>query len=1131
MKKIKQYKIIEKLGTGGMGEVYKAHDSILDRPVAIKLMHPHLHEDKVNDARFMHEARIVAKLVHPNVVTIHEVGEAENRRYIVMEFIEGASLTSIIRKEGALNPDRAINITGQILRGLQYAHSKDVLHRDIKSENIMVTDGDHVKILDFGIAKLMSQQGLTVAGDLLGTLEYMAPEQFMGEPVGPSCDIYAVGILLYQMLTSKLPFLSNSPAAILYKQLNEEPVAPSYYNDKVEPALVQVVLKAIHKDKADRWWSATEFEAALGDTLGKAPAPATLTKSESQNRPHQVVFDMDEPGQTATVTLRSVFIGRELEKKKLVSLFADALRGRGQAAVMMGEAGVGKSTLADHFTKYAKANQACVLYGACLYQDGMDAYLPFIDALRTFFHNDSYSLGEEARQHLKDAVRDKVPILLEVADRLMTVGPKVPEQTPPEPSSANLIEGFYRLIALLSTMRPVVLVIDDMQWADEATLRLFHYLSRYVASHPVFLLGISRTDRYDLQPNGKPGMLMEVLARIRREGTCEQIDINRLDRDSCDLLIDRSISPNQFTEELYESIYLETKGNPLFLTETLKQLRENGGIFNKEETWYNKRDGLELLVPNRVEDIFVRRLSGLSDEEKDILQVAAVQGHKFDPSLLSRLLETPKIVLLKVLHRIETELQIVISNEHGFQFEHPMLRELLYKDIPTALSREYHLMIANELEKIYGSDFGALVGDVAQHLRRGGDHLKALPLLCQAGMRAFGISAYREASLFYEDLLASSTQCGKPIDELVALAELHFNLGICYEETNRLQDSLKAYTEVLNFGRSNNDDKGQTDALLRIGRIHGKLGDWDSALSHYDLCIELAQQASVQNVLSRAYNNVGIIYFQKGDFELALQHFEHTLQAIDCDMGEFDKAHALTNIGIIASIRGENNVAMDNYREALEIYARKGNRQQDQARIYHNLGMAHADTDDLDAALNAFEQCLDIAYEIHDRPLQALTHLNMGKTMVRQDKLLEAKSLMEKAIKVFKRTDDTLNMAEAHLVFGLIHHGEGDFAAAEESLTRSMQLNDKLENKQGQAECYVAFAKLCYDRQDQGSAEEHFAKALQAYRRLDLQSKVEDVHKMIEESLPDSELNVTTVDTETSDENAETKRVTKVHHS
>ncbi|MFQ5754421.1 MAG: serine/threonine protein kinase, partial [bacterium] len=276
MKKIKHYKIVELLGSGGMGKVYKAFDLMLERDVAIKVLHRHLWNDKKTDDRFLQEARAIARLVHPNIVTIHEVGMAGCGRYIVMEFVQGIPLGQLLMAKGALEPEYSIKLAKQVLSGLFSAHKLGILHRDIKLDNILIADNDIVKILDFGIAKMTAKKGLTAAGDILGTVEYMAPEQMLGEIVDHRCDIYAAGVVLYQMLTKRLPFQGKDAVAILYKIMNEDPAPPSYYNNQVGQELDQIVLKAISKTREERWETAEAFSIALESVLQNDRHPLVL---------------------------------------------------------------------------------------------------------------------------------------------------------------------------------------------------------------------------------------------------------------------------------------------------------------------------------------------------------------------------------------------------------------------------------------------------------------------------------------------------------------------------------------------------------------------------------------------------------------------------------------------------------------------------------------------------------------------------------------------------------------------------------------------------------------------------------------------------------------------------------------
>ena len=256
-----------KLGSGGMGSVYKALDTRLERYVAIKVMHPHLREDKNNANRFLQEARAAAKLIHPNIVTIHEIGESETGQYIVMEYIKGMPLNKLLFDTGPLSWKRAVKYSFQVLRGIHSAHTLGIIHRDIKADNIIITDSDNIKILDFGIAKITSLAGHTGKEEVLGTTEYMAPEQILGEEIDARCDVYTAGVVLYQMLTGRFPFSGESTVAVLYNKLNEEAIQPSRFNENISSSLDHIVLKSISSKKEERWKSAEHFANALENFL------------------------------------------------------------------------------------------------------------------------------------------------------------------------------------------------------------------------------------------------------------------------------------------------------------------------------------------------------------------------------------------------------------------------------------------------------------------------------------------------------------------------------------------------------------------------------------------------------------------------------------------------------------------------------------------------------------------------------------------------------------------------------------------------------------------------------------------------------------------------------------------------
>ena len=271
-----RYRVISRLGSGGMADVYLAQDTLLGRQVALKLLHHRFSQDQEFVERFRREASSAAGLSHPNVVSVFDRGEWDDTYYIAMEYLPGRSLKAVLREHGRLSPDDAIDITIQILLALGFAHKRGIIHRDIKPHNVILDAEGRAKVTDFGIARAGASD-MTMTGSIMGTAQYLSPEQAQGYAVSEASDIYAVGVVLYELLTGGVPFEGESAVTIALKQVSVEPTPPSQRNPLVSPALDAVVMRAMAKDPAARFASADELIAALQQArAGIAPAPAPI---------------------------------------------------------------------------------------------------------------------------------------------------------------------------------------------------------------------------------------------------------------------------------------------------------------------------------------------------------------------------------------------------------------------------------------------------------------------------------------------------------------------------------------------------------------------------------------------------------------------------------------------------------------------------------------------------------------------------------------------------------------------------------------------------------------------------------------------------------------------------------------
>jgi len=276
-----RYRLKEKIGSGGMAEVYLADDLLLGREVAVKVLHAQFAADPAFIQRFRHEAQAAANLNHPNIVNIYDWGNEGDQYYIVMEYVEGRDLKEILRSEGRLLPERAAEIAAEVCAALQFAHRGNLVHRDIKPHNIFITELGQVKVMDFGIAREGNGGGITQTGMVMGTPQYISPEQAQGLAVDGRSDIYSLGVVLYEMLTGQLPFDDPNPVTVTYKQVREDPMPPSVIDPEIPATLEAIVMKAMSKNPANRFQNAQEMKADLLRFLEGMPVSATPVLPEA----------------------------------------------------------------------------------------------------------------------------------------------------------------------------------------------------------------------------------------------------------------------------------------------------------------------------------------------------------------------------------------------------------------------------------------------------------------------------------------------------------------------------------------------------------------------------------------------------------------------------------------------------------------------------------------------------------------------------------------------------------------------------------------------------------------------------------------------------------------------------------
>jgi eukaryotic-like serine/threonine-protein kinase len=314
-----RYLVVARIAAGGMGEVYRAHDPVLGREVAIKVLHPNFAADPGFIDRFRREARAAAMLSHPNIVAIHDWGETAGTYFMVMEYVRGPTLRGLLMRDGPLAPAQAVDVVTQVLGALEHAHARGIIHRDIKPENVMVRAADGVaKVADFGLARALADARVSQApGTVTGTVQYLAPEQIEGQSADPRTDLYATGIVLYELLTGQVPFSGETSVAIAYRHLRDRVPPPSRSNPMVPPSLDQVVGGATERDRDRRTHDAPTMRHELDRAGPELPPAPSLTELAASAAPADEVSE----DRASTVTIPRALPPKARRRRRLRAAF------------------------------------------------------------------------------------------------------------------------------------------------------------------------------------------------------------------------------------------------------------------------------------------------------------------------------------------------------------------------------------------------------------------------------------------------------------------------------------------------------------------------------------------------------------------------------------------------------------------------------------------------------------------------------------------------------------------------------------------------------------------------------------------------------------------------------------------
>jgi DNA-binding CsgD family transcriptional regulator len=771
-----RYRIIRMLGEGGRKRVYLAHDNVLDRNIALAVIKTE-RSDPASRTRITREAQLMGRLGdHLSILPVHDLGLEEDQPYLVLPIMSGGDLEAIIRQapDHRIPLEQSLDIARSVCRGLEFAHSRGVIHRDLKPGNIWLAPDGTARIGGFGLALADDDERITREGMVVGSAAYMPPEQAMGGEITPKADLYALGTVLYELVTGRPPFLGDDSVSIIGQHVNTPPVAPTWHNLLCPRSLEALILRLLAKNPADRPESAGEVLIAL-EAVDLAEAAAGTGPSPENSQ----VLDSLAGG---------IFVGRNRELSELKASLEDSLSGMGRLVMLAGEPGIGKTRTAQELTTYARLRGAQILWGRCHEERGMPPYWPWVQAIRSYARDrDLTSL----RSEMGAGAEDIAEIVSDVRERLTDL--KRSPSLEPDQARFRLFDSITTFLKNAAQRQPLVIVLDNLHWADNASLLLLEFLSQELIGSRMLLVGTYRdADLSRRHP------LSQIMGELTKDRLFQRVLLRGLAQEDVGRFIELAsgITP---PDRLVEAVHRQTEGNPLFVTEVVRLLVQERGLAVGEQSSWSIR------IPEGVREVIGRRLDRLSERCNQTLTIASVIGREFALAHLKYLIEDmSEDQLLEVLEealaaRVLEELPQTAGH---YQFCHTMIQQTLLKELSTTRRVRLHARIAEVLEELYGNQSEAHADELIYHLSESAAMTgpsRLVHYLTVAGERALKAHAWEEALNYFQQALAARE--GQPADS--ETAGLLFGLGraqaatlegaLLQEAVNNLRRSFDYY--------------------------------------------------------------------------------------------------------------------------------------------------------------------------------------------------------------------------------------------------------------------------------------------------------------------------------------------------
>ncbi len=1058
---VDRYTIIQRVSLGGFGAVYRAMQDNLGREIALKVLLPDVvsnNQDYIE--QFRQEALLTSQLRHPNTITIFDYGQTESGLlFIAMEWLDGKTLTEVLKEGGALSYDRCLHISNQILKSLSEAHDRGMVHRDLKPSNLILCtqygEADFVKVLDFGLVKNLSEEKLQIRGNTVeapqftakrrapGTPHYMAPEQAMGKGTTTSADIYAFGLILHEMLTGKRAVEGTDKMDVLLKQVRQPvPPLPEEFRDTF---LGRVVARCVEKDPLKRPQNATVLlrDYQLNEENRGVELKEGLIEAQARwknlTEPKSIISEVSG-------TLKDVFVGRTAEIEEFNTILSKGLaENTGTTLVINGQTGIGKTALVIKYAEiFLDRTKGLLIQTSFLPQNNL-AYSAIRIALKKFLQvtSDDASEAQSQIKHALQRYNNNDSYLVTFLTHFI-VGKN--GQSAEERDQAELrLEEFFDNI---SRVAPVMFIVENIHWADTESINLMWKLalSAVTKHRPFFICATFR--HAALADNRELQMLLERFNRLEHV-FYREINLGWLGKKDCAAIIDNAI---KMQRPMANQCLALSKGNPLFLNIVLRYIldeKANG-------------DDARLVIPNSIEKITLKRVDQIvrkynHPDYREILRRAALMGETFTLSNVEALLRKDgQYSLLDNTSRAldvwrrEGILRRQYDTEGSYEFIHPYIVEFFNADS----TPELHLNVARTKEMLGESEMFIDLEEIANHFKLAGDKKQALRYLDVAANNALQNTNFIKAKKLYEEMLPL---LATEEDKNLSLRVYH-QLG---ELTLRLSEygpSRDYFSRALMLAEENCDKHLEATAYCGIAEVALKQNRLDEANSNYNRA-KLALTDDDPSIQSKLLLGLGRISKLKSDWSAALQLFQKAYD-YSSNAADFDiMGNALFELGKIYQALGQLHQAHECFLSAQKNFQTVGNTA-DEADILIALSYTYCVFMRPDDARIANESAIEIYQKLGDQLGFANALAQMADLNIQQLVFDEAQKFVLRSIPIFKEFHSVIGNARTQALLSQIEMNHGQYDSAMRLASQSLTEYLKTDNYNEQIRLYIELGHL-----------------------------------------------------------------------